>query len=695
MQRARLAILWISLLGCMLVVSSLPALAQTITRGPYLQRGSKDFVIVRWRTDATITPVVKVGRTVGSETDSYSGASGTEHRIEIFGLLPSTKYFYKIMAGSTLLAGGDESHSFVTSPNGGDEPFTVWALGDSGISATLGSGEHPNQAAVRDAFLNVVPLKDIAFLMHLGDIAYYEGTDTQFQRGFFDIYPSILRTLTSWPTQGNHDMSANAYYDTFSLPQLAQAGGVASNSERYYSWDYGNVHFISLNSERTSSRAAMETWLRDDLSANTKPWQIAIFHHPPYTKGSHDSDNVADSSGKMNYMRETILPILEQYGVDLVMSGHSHSYERSYLLNGHYGLSSTFLDAYKISPTSGRDAQAYTKTTLAPRANSGTVYVVAGSGGMLDASGTLAHPAMFNSQATLGSVALDVNANELHVRFVTSAATVGDYFTIRKDPTLPRKPTSVDVAPGTGCGLRIQWNAASAATSYAVYRSDQERTRGTLIASGITDTAFTDPSPARGVTHYYSVRGSNAHGYGPWADTDSGVAPSLDSDGDGIRDCADECPNDPESFVPSPCGCGLNIDSDKDGALNCVDQCPTNPDVILPGPCRCDQEPLGTFPDGTTNCSSTVSPNRLPSAPKVVRTGKFLRVTMDAYEKGVKGYTIVISQRGRVVKRMAAKKSLARISNEWRNPISVRYQIHFTTGSAKGTTRLSRATRID
>ena len=68
---------------------------------------------------------------------------------------------------------------------------------------------------------------------------------------------------------------------------------------------------------------------------------IAFCHHPPYTKGSHDSD--ADI--ELMEMRQNALPILEDAGVDLVLSGHSHSYERSFLIDGHYGTSSTFTSA--------------------------------------------------------------------------------------------------------------------------------------------------------------------------------------------------------------------------------------------------------------------------------------------------------------------------------------------------------------
>lgn len=218
------------------LVWSSAALAQSITRGPYLQRGYKTFMIVKWTTSASTDSVVSVGTSPGGEQFTFTAASGTDHRVEISGLQPATKYYYKITSGGATLAGGDSSHYFVTSPNDGDEPFNVWAIGDSGISSTLPSGEHPDQAAVRDAFLNVVPLEDLSFMVHLGDIAYYQGTDSQFQSALFNIYPSILRALTLWPTQGNHDETANAYYSVFSLPRYGEAGGVSSNTEYYYSW---------------------------------------------------------------------------------------------------------------------------------------------------------------------------------------------------------------------------------------------------------------------------------------------------------------------------------------------------------------------------------------------------------------------------------------------------------------------------
>jgi hypothetical protein len=132
-------------------------------------------------------------------------------------------------------------------------------------------------------------------------------------------------------------------------------------------------------------------------------------------------------------MRTNFLPILETGGVDLVLSGHSHCYERSYLLDGHYGPSSTLTAAMKKNSGDGRPAGsgAYLKPLTGPRDHFGAVYAVAGSAGKIS-GGSLNHPAHFVSLNQLGSLVLDVNGTRLDATFLRENSSTPDTFTIIK-----------------------------------------------------------------------------------------------------------------------------------------------------------------------------------------------------------------------------------------------------------------------
>ena len=314
------------------------AWGQSITRGPYLQQQTDQSVIVRWRTDVATDSVVRFGtNSANLNLSSSESASTTEHTVLVNGLSPATEYFYSIGNSAGTIA-GDATYHFGTSPIPGDAANTrVWVIGDSGTA-------NDDARAVRDAFKTWSVSKPADFMLMLGDNAYNDGTDAQYQSAVFDTYPELLRQLPVWPTLGNHDghsadsgTQTGPYYEIFDLPKLAEAGGQSSFTEAYYSFEYGNIHFVALDSYDSdrSTGGNMLQWLESDLALNDKPWLVAIWHHPPYTKGSHNSD----TEGRLIDMRQNALPILETWGVDLIMTGHSHTYERSFLVDGHYGLS--------------------------------------------------------------------------------------------------------------------------------------------------------------------------------------------------------------------------------------------------------------------------------------------------------------------------------------------------------------------
>ena len=409
----------------------------TVTRGPYLQKGTPSSLVVRWRTNAARDSRVHYGTDLANlSAFADGGVVTTNHQVSVSGLLPNTKYFYSIGTTTQTLAGGDANHFFITPPAlGSKKPTRVWVLGDSGTA-------NADAAAVRDAYLAHTGSRYTDLLLMLGDNAYNFGTDPEYQTAVFNMYPTVLRQTLLWPTLGNHDgVSADSatqtgpYYDIFTLPTLGEAGGLASGTEAYYSFDYGDIHFICLESFETNRAVAgpMMTWLASDLASTSKTWVIAFWHHPPYSKGSHDSDNPGGADIELVEMRQNALPILEAEGVDLVLTGHSHSYERSFLIDGHYGNSGTFLESMKKEPGSGREdfTGAYDKVTLGPGPHEGTVYAVAGSSGQIG-GGPLNHPAMLVSLNNLGSMVLDIDHTRLNAKFLDNTGALRDYFTILK-----------------------------------------------------------------------------------------------------------------------------------------------------------------------------------------------------------------------------------------------------------------------
>ncbi|MFG0246227.1 MAG: metallophosphoesterase [Phycisphaerales bacterium JB052] len=409
----------------------------SITRGPYLQMATPSSMILRWRTDVATDSRVMWGSVPGQLTESITDpALTTEHEVMLTGLNPDTRYYYSVGSSIQLLAGDDAAHHLTTSPpTGSDEPVRLWVIGDSGTG-------DDNARAVRDAYLQYAQPAPTDVWLTLGDNAYLLGTDSEHQLKLFDMYPSILRTTPIWPSIGNHDAfsidqetQTGPFFDIFSLPTQGQAGGVASGTEAYYSFDYANIHFICLDTSGSdrSIDGPMLTWLAQDLQATQQRWLIAFFHHPPYSFG-HNSDS-EEHEPEMFQVRERVLPMLESAGVDLVLGGHSHSYERSYFLNGHYGVSSS-LDASMILDSG--DGQitgtgAYHKPSAGLVPNEGAVFVVAGSSGLLTGD-TLGHPAMQNSRFDLGSMVIDIFPHRLDAIFLTDKGVIADHFVVTKGP---------------------------------------------------------------------------------------------------------------------------------------------------------------------------------------------------------------------------------------------------------------------
>lgn len=403
-------------------------------REPYLQMMSANGVTLRWQSEKEFAGVVRYGIKANQlNKKKAETAIGEEHEIRLMDLQPATKYFYSVGDGEKESFKG-ESFWFKTSAVvNKNNAARFWVTGDQG---------YPNkiQDEVRDAAMTWVTKNSrfsnnalFDFWVTTGDNAYRSGSNEQFQAGFFEPYKNILRNTPVWPAYGNHDARRWAFFDIFTLPTNAESGGVASGTENYYSFDYANIHVVMLDTQGSEHdvNGEMLSWLKKDLQATKQQWLITIFHHPPYTKGSHDSDNKGDSRGRLVSTRENILPILERAGVDVVLSGHSHMYERSELIGCHYG-SSTSFNKTMIRQQSVKNK--YIKKGSNITGNSGTIYAVIGSSAKVD-DGPLDHPAMPHSLKEAGSMIFDINKNTLKAYFVNNSGKVKDRFEIVKGVT--------------------------------------------------------------------------------------------------------------------------------------------------------------------------------------------------------------------------------------------------------------------
>lgn len=283
-----------------------PADERVFIRPPFLQQvgASSALLVFRSKTPPDSVSVTTLdGRAVmvaAAELDD-SVPSGEQWIARLEGLEPGTGYCYS-------LSGLKSPVGFRTAPaarSGASVRFV--AFGDSGDGAY--------QPEIFAQFRKV----PFDLLLHLGDIAYQSGTESQLDQQFFRVYAPILRSFSAFPTAGNHDYAtrkAEPFLGSFVLPENG-------DPERFYSFDWGDVHFTALDTEQIGSEQAQ--WLDADLSRSTARWNIVYAHRPPYSSGEH---------GSLYSFRQHFGPILERHRVPLVLSGHEHDYERSKPQNG-------------------------------------------------------------------------------------------------------------------------------------------------------------------------------------------------------------------------------------------------------------------------------------------------------------------------------------------------------------------------
>lgn len=163
------------------------------------------------------------------------------------------------------------------------------------------------------------------FVMIAGDLVN-DGNDPAEWDLFFEAGEDVFKQLPLYPAMGNHDNS-ELFKELFDLPE----NGPLGKEKAFYSFDYGDAHFLVLDSN-TMGAANLEdiAWVEKDLEKTDKNYIIVMFHHPAYP-----AIDIPKDQQRANTIQENFVPIFEEYGVDLVLSGHQHVHMRTHpLRNG-------------------------------------------------------------------------------------------------------------------------------------------------------------------------------------------------------------------------------------------------------------------------------------------------------------------------------------------------------------------------
>lgn len=301
---------------------------EALIRWPYVQWVTTDAATVAWgvSTDAK-GATLELGRDDGygisadaTHQDIPYVDDGTLMRLfsaRIEGLEPGTEYCYRVTVDGVVQAAGLR---FTTAPASPNAPIKFLVIGD------FGTGSHEQQTLAEV----IARHADGAHLwITTGDNAYGEGTYQQLHDYVFTIYQELMTSIPVFATPGNHDYKtdkAQPYLDNFFLPENAWK---EKDRERYYSIDFGPMHFQGLDSEdslviKGSDEQSQPIWAEADLQAADRPWNVSAFHKPVY------SGHPERGPDPLVYLH--LMPLFDEYGLDLGLTGHNHFYERFALL---------------------------------------------------------------------------------------------------------------------------------------------------------------------------------------------------------------------------------------------------------------------------------------------------------------------------------------------------------------------------
>jgi acid phosphatase type 7 len=266
--------------------------------GPYLQQLTATGAAVVWQTYEPATTALRFGVAGGPLAVIERDTELTRrHVVSSPPLVPATSYEYRWESDGKLGA-----IARFTTPPAAPRDFSFGVIGDFGVGSP----------AARSNLRRLSADPRVDFAITTGDNAQIYGTEEEYRTFVLGPLHDLIATRPFWPSVGNHDYyNLQNYQRFFALPN----GGL------HYSFTYGGVLFVSLDSNRFDAR--QRRWLRGELRASSARCKVAYFHHPLWSSGR------GYRSHARHARRSRFVPILQRGGVDLVLNGHVQNYERS------------------------------------------------------------------------------------------------------------------------------------------------------------------------------------------------------------------------------------------------------------------------------------------------------------------------------------------------------------------------------
>jgi len=466
----------------------------TVTRFPYVQNVRDDRASILWATfepgfgqvrytpDGVNYQYANATRRVYLRTETNLLANYYQYQVDLKGLTPNANYAYSALVDGQEIAAAGET-KFRTA---GDGPFKFIVLGDSGWGDPLSDA----QALIAQRISAEKP----ALVIHTGDLVYPLGSFEYYQRNYFNYYAPTMCSTPFFPSPGNHDYDAPNATPYLAIHSLPTEGVPPGDAGRYYSFDWGNVHFVSIDAHQSLNRAVnaggpMLKWLENDLRTTRQFWRIVYFHYPPFATGN----NVGDKES--TWVRTYMVPLFDAYGVQLVFSGHEHSYQRSVPMR-----KSSFVGSAV-----------------------GTNYVTSGGGGaILYPVPTL--PIVAFARSAYHYLSVDVQGTKITIRSIRQDGVELDNYSIAALPVFSDDPKSPPVTlkpgPTAGATIRILGRSLAADEGFACGPTPPTDMSGTVVTINGIPIQLLYVSPTQiyglipvGLEGNLTVRVSTANGF--------------------------------------------------------------------------------------------------------------------------------------------------------------------------------------